>query len=479
MSREILKKPRFNAAIFTLFYLALFFMVFSVSLQTAMIFFATFTVVIILEPWARFAERSFRIKRSISLGIGLAVIFSGLTLLIVFLTTPVAKEASKFYNIVRDFFPSAEETEITSFEVNANIDTFLSEEEFLSKLSPEEVESLDLLSKDLKRYYSDIMDPITADSEDLNEDLALLEETLKNRSDYVVIISSSKQKNASYEEIHKIISNYLNPEAAELLSASVLDNAMVVHSQELWRNVVDYFMPKNIDPSTQRATYESVRNFLIQVQSSLMKFLPGILEKIPSFLTSTGLVLFFTIVGAIYLSYYFLTVKDFIPRFYPKKVRGIAISFLEDTYKNLERYVISVVVIALIVGVVVGIVVHSMGLKYSLLMGTWAAFTNLIPIVGVPLEFIPLFLLAVSTQDLVLVITLMIILVIVHASAFILFLVFMKGYNRINPVIIILMIVIAGQLWGLFGAIIAVPFAIVLKMTWMHFFSPMLEEEEQ
>lgn len=194
MSREILKKPRFNAAIFTLFYLALFFMVFSVSLQTAMIFFATFTVVIILEPWARFAERSFRIKRSISLGIGLAVIFSGLTLLIVFLTTPVAKEASKFYNIVRDFFPSAEETEITSFEVNANIDTFLSEEEFLSKLSPEEVESLDLLSKDLKRYYSDIMDPITADSEDLNEDLALLEETLKNRSDYVVIISSSKQK---------------------------------------------------------------------------------------------------------------------------------------------------------------------------------------------------------------------------------------------------------------------------------------------
>jgi len=105
-------------------------------------------------------------------------------------------------------------------------------------------------------------------------------------------------------------------------------------------------------------------------------------------------------------------------------------------------------------------------------------FTNLIPIVGVPLEFFPLFLLAVSTQDLVLVLVLMIILVVVHASAFILFLVFMKGYNRINPVIIILMIVIAGQLWGLFGAIIAVPFAIILKMTWMHFFSPMLEEEQ-
>jgi predicted PurR-regulated permease PerM len=135
-------------------------------------------------------------------------------------------------------------------------------------------------------------------------------------------------------------------------------------------------------------------------------------------------------------------------------------------------------VIALIVGVVVGIVVRSMGLKYSLLMGLWAAFTNLIPIVGVPLEFIPLFLLAVSTQNLVLVLVLLIILVIVHAAAFILFLVFMKGYNRINPVIIILMIVVAGQLLGLFGAIVAVPFAIILKMMWIHFFSPMLEEED-
>jgi predicted PurR-regulated permease PerM len=99
--------------------------------------------------------------------------------------------------------------------------------------------------------------------------------------------------------------------------------------------------------------------------------------------------------------------------------------------------------------------------------------------VGVPLEIVPLVLLAVSTQNLVLVLILLVVLVIVHAAAFILFLVFMKGYNRINPVIVILMIVVAGQLLGLFGAIVAVPFGIILKMMWIHFFSPMLEEEEQ
>ncbi|MBN2252962.1 MAG: AI-2E family transporter [Kosmotogaceae bacterium] len=478
MSREILKKPRFQAALFTLFYLAICFAVFSVSLRTAVILFATFTVVMVLEPWARFAQRYLKIKRSISLGVGLSVIFAGVVLLIVFLTTPIAKEASKFYNIVRDFFPSVQEAEITSFEVNANIDRFLSDEDLLEKLSAEEIESLDLVSKDLKDYYSDLLKPMPSNAENLEKDLSLLEESLKDRSDYLVIISSSNQRQPSNDEITEIVSKYLNPEAAESLSANVLENATLVQSQELWKDVVEYFMPKNIDPARRRATYESVRNFLIQVQNSLMKFLPGILEMVPSFVTSTGLVLFFTIVGAIYLSYYFLTVKEFTPKFYPKRIRGTALSFLSDTYKNLERYVISVVVIALIVGVVVGIVVRSMGLKYSLLMGLWAAFTNLIPIVGVPLEFIPLFLLAVSTQNLVLVLVLLVILVIVHAAAFILFLVFMKGYNRINPVIIILMIVVAGQLLGLFGAIVAVPFAIILKMMWIHFFSPMLEEED-
>ncbi|PZC52604.1 MULTISPECIES: AI-2E family transporter [unclassified Mesotoga] len=478
MNREILKKPRFQTALFTLFYLAICFAVFSVSLRTAVILFTTFTVVMILEPWARFAQRYLKLKRSISLGIGLTVIFAGLVLLIVFLTTPVAKEASKFFSILRDFFPSVQEAEITSFEVNANIDRLLSDEDLLEKLSAEEIESLDLVSRDLKDYYSNLLKPMPSDAGNLEKDLSLLEESLKERSDYLVIIGSSNRRQPLYDEINGIVSKYLNPEVAESLSANVMENVMLVQSQELWKDVVEYFMPKNIDPARRRATYESVRNFLIQVQNSLMKFLPGILEKVPSFVTSAGLVLFFTIVGAIYLSYYFLSVKEFIPKFYPKKVRGTALSFLSDTYKNLERYVISVVLLALIVGIVVGIVVQSMGLKYSLLMGLWAAFTNLIPIVGVPLEFVPLVLLAVSTQNLVLVLVLLIILAIVHAAAFILFLVFMKGYNRINPVIIILMILVAGQLLGLFGAIIAVPFAIILKMMWIHFFSPMLEEED-
>lgn len=472
-----MKQPRFLAAILTLVYLIGGFILFSISLRTAIILFATFTVVLFLEPWTRVAQKYLRVKRSVSLGIGLTVIFVGLITLIVFLTTPLAKEASKFYNIVRDFFPSVEEAQITSFEVNSNIDRMLSQEDFMVALSREEIDSLDLLSKDLKGYYADIMRPVPAGSTSIEKDLLTIQESLKDKGNYIIIMSSTERSQASYEELEAITEKYLNVETAAILADNLFNNAMQVQSQELWRDVVAYFMPKNFDPARQQAAYESVRNFLIQVQSSLRDFLPGLLEMVPSLITGTGLIMFFTIVGAIYLSYYFLLVKEYIPKIYPKKVRKVARDFLSDTYKNLERYVISVVLIAIIVGIVVGITVKIMGLKYSLLMGIWAAFTNLIPIVGVPLEIIPLILLAISTQNIWLVLILFIILAVIHSAAFILFLVFMKGYNRINPVMIIVMIVVAGQLFGLFGAIIAVPFAIIIKMLWIHFVTPLMDED--
>ena len=477
MLRNIIKQPRFIAAVFTLIYLIIGLVVFSISLRTAVIVFSTFTVVLFLEPWTRLAQKYFKIKRSLSLGFGLVIIFVGLITLIVFLTTPLAKEASKFYNIVVDFFPSVEETKITSFEVNTNIDRLLSDENFATGLTQEEKGSLEFLSKDLKSYYAEIMKTVPTMETPFEKELKSIEESLREKGNYIVIMSSDQTREASYEELNDVTSRYLSPSNAAMLSQELLANAMQVQSQELWREVVAYFMPKNLDPARQAATYESVRNFLIQVQNILREFLPSLLEKVPSFITSTGLVIFFTIVGAIYLSYYFLSIKEIVPKLYPKKVRKIATEFLSDTYKNLERYVISIVLVAIIVGIVVGIAIKAMGLKYSLLMGLWAAFTNLIPIVGVPLEFIPLLLLAVSTQNIVLVLILLIVLTIVHAAAFILFLVFMKGYNRINPVMIILMIVVAGQLFGLFGVIIAVPFAILIKMLWIHFVSPLLDEE--
>mgnify|MGYP007040047914 FL=1 len=174
-------------------YLIIGLVVFSVSLRTAVIVFSTFTVVLLLEPWTRLAQKYFKIKRSLSLGFGLVIIFVGLITLIVFLTTPLAKEASKFYNIVVDFFPSVEETKITSFEVNTNIDRLLSEENFVNGLTQEEKGSLELLSKDLKSYYAEIMKTVPTMESSFEKELKSIEEGLREKGNYIVIMSSDQR----------------------------------------------------------------------------------------------------------------------------------------------------------------------------------------------------------------------------------------------------------------------------------------------
>lgn len=170
--------------------------------------------------------------------------------------------------------------------------------------------------------------------------------------------------------------------------------------------------------------------------------------------------------------------KRYSVRLYPNHSRDVAKGFLKDTYRSLQRYVNTILVISLMVGFLVGIVVRLLSLNYSILMGFWAAITNLIPIVGVALEVIPLFLLAASVQNLGILIVLALVLIAVHSIAFVFFLKLMKGYGRINPVAIIFMIIIFGQILGVVGAFIAVPIAIVFKHFWEHFISPWLDEKE-
>jgi len=130
--------------------------------------------------------------------------------------------------------------------------------------------------------------------------------------------------------------------------------------------------------------------------------------------------------------------------------------------------------VALIVGISFGVFLLFIGVKYSLLLGVWAAITNLIPIVGVVLEIIPLLLTGVS-MGLKAVVTIAIAVAVVHTTAFVIFLKLMKGYIKINPVVMIFMILLSTQIFGMIGAFIAVPLTIVIRLYWQYFIYPWLE----
>ena len=115
-----------------------------------------------------------------------------------------------------------------------------------------------------------------------------------------------------------------------------------------------------------------------------------------------------------------------------------------------------------------------MDLKYKTLLSFWAGITNFIPIVGVVIEFIPLIIVGASLGILKLIILLMS-MALIHGAAFIIFLFLMKGYAKINPVLIILSILIMGHWLSIVGALIAVPTLMAIQIFWKMFVQPELE----
>jgi len=213
----------------------------------------------------------------------------------------------------------------------------------------------------------------------------------------------------------------------------------------------------------------SIQPKLLELFSTMINFISKVTPQAVSFI-------FYVTLGAIYSVYYFPIFKDRIVYIFPKEVRGEAYSFLGKAYSQIRRYVFSIFMVGIIVGIIFFFFLQALGSKYAVLLGCWATFTNLIPIVGVVLEAIPLIILGFS-QGLNTAIIIIIGLFVVHPVAFVIFLRFMKGYIQINPVVIIFLIPFTGQIFGFLGALIAVPVGILFKVFWESFVSPHLEKK--
>lgn len=248
------------------------------------------------------------------------------------------------------------------------------------------------------------------------------------------------------------------------------DGNWLAYTNEL----LDWF---NVKRETKASILLTTRTFLLELRVKLRDYTNSMLEKIPNIASETFTIVFFVVIGSVYTSFYFAFFKRLAPKLYPRQYRRIAANFLRELYGNMERYIISILFIAFMVGITVGFLIKFLGLGYSLLIGFWAAITNLVPVVGVIFEIVPIILLIAAQPSLSGLIILIIALVAIHSAAFIIFLKLMGDYNRVNPVMVILLVLFMGQLLGILGAFLAAPVAILLKQLWKHFFEPWLESE--
>lgn len=207
---------------------------------------------------------------------------------------------------------------------------------------------------------------------------------------------------------------------------------------------------------------------LVDLLTSFLTQLPGRVPEVISFI-------FYAVLCSVYGAFYIEQARQGFKIFFPRKIREDVGKFVELTYINLQRYIVAVTVTAIFTAISMGTFLKIAGIDYYLALGAWAFLTNYIPIVGVFLEMIPM-LVVVIPAGVSLLVWFLVITLLVHGTAFVIFLKIMYGYSRLNPIIMILAILLATELFGTAGAFVAVPIAIVARDYWMEFVKPFFEK---
>lgn len=191
-----------------------------------------------------------------------------------------------------------------------------------------------------------------------------------------------------------------------------------------------------------------------------------LLNQIPNYLSS-----FFEwlLLVPMFLYFFFFQSKKFGASF----LQAIPNSIFEKTYvlasqfnTKFGEYIIAKFIEATILGTIVTIGLLAVGFPYPFILGFVAGITNILPYIGPIIGFIPALLIALLSQDPnVSFLAMVIIYTIANLIDMILvFPLLVSKVVNLNPIIVVVSVIVGGQLGGVVGMIVIIPFIAFFKL---------------
>jgi predicted PurR-regulated permease PerM len=151
----------------------------------------------------------------------------------------------------------------------------------------------------------------------------------------------------------------------------------------------------------------------------------------------------------------------------PNRYFEMTVNILYKVEKQLSSYVRSWLLDAFVLGVMAFIGLSLLGIRDPVIIGIVAGAGHLIPYAGPVIGAVPAILISViQFGDFSMVLPIIIVFAIIYIldSSLIQPYLFSKG-AEINPILIIALLLIGNQILGIFGALIAIPIATILKVS--------------
>ncbi|MCI5775870.1 MAG: AI-2E family transporter [Aerococcus sp.] len=240
----------------------------------------------------------------------------------------------------------------------------------------------------------------------------------------------------------------------------------------MYQDQILNYLPKNIFSDLQ-LNFDKIFNYIYSLDwnwsrlfnntwSGLTSIL-GVIAQIAVAILTAPIILFYMLKDT-------PKIKEKIAPFLPIKIRKTTLDMLSDMNGQVSGYIRGQILVAIAVTIMFVIGYTIIGLDFGLIIGVTAGVLNIIPYLGSFLGIVPAIIVAVVDSPLMLIKVLLVFAIEQGIESRIISPLVLGSNLHIHPVIIMLLLIAGGNMWGVLGIIFIIPIYAVLKVIFMYIF---------
>lgn len=168
------------------------------------------------------------------------------------------------------------------------------------------------------------------------------------------------------------------------------------------------------------------------------------------------------------IAYYFLVdwkeINSRIIVLFPMKIRTVVQRIIKDIDKILTRYIVVQIILSALIGVLTFIILIILKVDFPILLSVINAFFNIIPYFGPIIGSIPAILVAFTISTEKAIWTAACLYLIQQIEGNIISPKFIGDNINMHPLIVIFLLIVGGELWGVLGMVLSVPIGVIIKV---------------
>lgn len=208
------------------------------------------------------------------------------------------------------------------------------------------------------------------------------------------------------------------------------------------------------------------KQFNGEISKYSQKFLSSLSSSVVTVISTITSVTIMAITIPVVLFYMLKDSEKFIPaisRFLPKKQRPEVIGLLQKMGDTISSYISGQVIECLFVGTFTAIGYMLISQPYGLLLGVIAGLTNIIPYVGPYIGIAPSLIVAFTKSPMQVVYVIIVVVIVQQVDGNLIYPNIIGRTLKIHPLTIIILLLAAGNIAGILGMILAIPFYAVVR----------------